>query len=274
MGSLPPVSPSGVITLTSDFGSRDPFVGVMKGCILARHPAARLIDLTHEVLAHWPAEAGFWLARSYGWFPPGTVHVAVVDPGVGTARDIVMLASHGHLLLAPDNGLLSPVKQSDAAAVAWRLTAQGMTRCGIGRASATFHGRDIFAPLAAELAAGRLSPEEVGEPIAELVPSWLDDPIITPDRITGAIVTIDHFGNLITNIDSGTLAAFREPVVHAGNLALVLRRTYGDCRPGVALALVNSFGVIEIAVAEGRAADVLGLSRGAPVVVRDGVRRR
>ena len=274
MGNPSPVLPSGVITLTSDFGSRDPFVGVMKGCILARHPAARLIDLTHEVLAHWPAEAGFWLARSYGWFPPGSVHVAVVDPGVGTARDIVLLASRGHLLLAPDNGLLAPVKQSDAAAVAWRLTPQGMTRCGIGRASATFHGLDIFAPLAAELAAGRLTPEQVGEPIAELVPSWLDEPIITEDRIAGAIVTIDHFGNLITNIDSGTLASFREPVVHAGNLALVLRRTYGDCRPGVALALVNSFGVIEIAVAEGRAADVLGLSRGAPVVVRDGVRRR
>jgi hypothetical protein len=176
--------------------------------------------------------------------------------------------------LAPDNGLLAPVKQSDAAAVAWRLTAQGMSRCRIGHASATFHGRDIFAPLAAELAAGRLTPEQVGEPIAELVPSWLDDPLVTEDRITGAIVTIDHFGNLITNIDSAMLASFREPVVHAGNVALVLRRTYGDCQPGVALALVNSFGVIEIAVAEGRAAESLGLSRGAPVVVRDGVRRR
>lgn len=274
MGSPSLESPCGVITLTSDFGMRDPFVGVMKGCILARHPGATLIDLTHEVLAHWPAEAGFWLSRSYGWFPVGTVHVAVVDPGVGTARDIVLLASRGHLLLAPDNGLLAPVKQSDAAAVAWRLTAQGMIRCGIGRASATFHGRDIFAPLAAELAAGRLTPEQVGEPIAELVPSWLDDPLVTDDRITGAIVTIDHFGNPITNIDSAMLASFREPVVHAGNLALVLRRTYGDCQPGVTLALVNSFGVIEIAVAEGRAAESLGLSRGAPVVVRDGVRRR
>lgn len=274
MGNPSPVSPSGVITLTSDFGSRDPFVGVMKGCILARFAAARLIDLTHEVCAHWPAEAGFWLARSYGWFPPGTVHVAVVDPGVGTDRDIVLLASRGHLLLAPDNGLLAPVQHSDAAAVAWRLTPQGKTRCGIGRASATFHGRDIFAPLAAELAAGRLTADQVGEPIAELVPSWLDEPIVTDDRIAGAIVTIDHFGNLITNIDSGMLASFREPVVHAGNLVLVMRRTYGDCHPGVALALVNSFGVIEIAVAEGRAAEVLGLSRGAPVVVRDGVRRR
>jgi S-adenosylmethionine hydrolase len=149
MGNPSLVSPCGVITLTSDFGLRDPFVGVMKGCILARHPGATLIDLTHEVLAHWPAEAGFWLSRSYGWFPVGTVHVAVVDPGVGTARDIVLLASRGHLLLAPDNGLLAPVKQSDAAAVAWRLTAQGMSRCRIGHASATFHGRDIFAPLAA-----------------------------------------------------------------------------------------------------------------------------
>ena len=129
----------------------------------------------------------------------------------GPARDIVLLASRGHLLLAPDNGLLAPVKQSDAAAVAWRLTAQGMIRCGIGRASATFHGRDIFAPLAAELAAGRLTPDQVGEPIAELVPSWLDDPLVTEDRITGAIVTIDHFGNLITNIDKTLYDLPRHP---------------------------------------------------------------
>ena len=264
---------SGIITLTSDFGLRDPFVGVMKGRILARHPQARIIDLTHEVLAHWPAEAGFWLARSYGWFPTGTVHVAVVDPGVGTARDIVVVESRGHWLLAPDNGLLEPVTRADREARVWRLTPAGMARCGVGRASATFHGRDIFAPVAAELAAGRVTASSLGEPSPQLVPSWVEEPMTIDGRVSGRVITIDHFGNLITDIDVSMLEAFREPLVNTGGVVLPLRRTYGDCRPGDTLALVNSFSVLEIAVAEGRAAEVLGLSRGAPVVVTDGVRR-
>lgn len=267
------MSVSGIITLTSDFGLRDPFVGVMKGRILARHPAARIVDLTHEVLAHWPAEAGFWLARSYAWFPTGTVHVAVVDPGVGTARDIVLVESRGHWLLAPDNGLLEPVTRADPSARAWRLTPEGMARCGVGRASATFHGRDIFAPVAAEIAAGRVIASSIGEPSPQLVPSWVEEPAVVDGRVAGRVITIDHFGNLITDIDVSLLEAFRDPLVHAGGLVLPLRRTYGDCRPGDTLALVNSFSVLEIAVAEGRAVDTLGLSRGAPVVVTDGVRR-
>ena len=99
---------SGVITVTTDFGHQGPFVGVMKGCILARFPGARIIDLTHEILVHWPAEAGFWLARAYPYFPAGTVHVAVVDPGVGTSRAIVVAEAGGHIFVAPDNGLLAP----------------------------------------------------------------------------------------------------------------------------------------------------------------------
>jgi S-adenosylmethionine hydrolase len=273
MDAPPYVEPCGIVTLTSDFGLRDPFVGVMKGRILARHPAARIIDLTHDLLAHWPAEAGFWLSRSYEWFPPGTVHVAVVDPGVGTARDIVLIASRGHLLLAPDNGLLAPIRHADVSAVVWRVTAEGMNRCGIRRANASFHGRDVFAPLAAELAAGRVGPADIGVVISDLVPSWLDDPVVSAERISGTVVTIDHFGNLITNIDARMLVGYREPLVHAGHAVLPLRRTYADCTPGSVLALVNSFGVVEIAVAEGRAVEVLGLSRGAPVVVRDGIRR-
>jgi S-adenosylmethionine hydrolase len=264
---------SGIITLTSDFGLRDPFVGVMKGRILAQHPQARIVDLTHEVLAHWPAEAGFWLARSYGWFPAGTVHVAVVDPGVGTPRDIILVESRGHWLLAPDNGLLESVTRADREARAWRLTPGGMARCGVGRASATFHGRDIFAPVAAELAAGRVTASSLGEPSPKLVPSCVEEPAVIDDSVAGRVITIDHFGNLITDIDFAMFAAFREPLVHAAGLVLPVRRTYGDCRPGDTLALVNSFAVLEIAVAEGRAGDALGLSRGALVVVTDGVRR-
>jgi S-adenosylmethionine hydrolase len=264
---------SGVITLTTDFGHKDPFVGVMKGRIYDRFAAARIVDLTHEILAHWPAEAGFWLSRSFEYFPRGTVHVAVVDPGVGTARDILLVEAAGHLLLAPDNGLLAPVVARVAGATVRRIDAAGLGAFGLGRISATFHGRDIFAPLAAELAAGRAAAGELGPRIQGLVPSWVDDPQASDGAVNGVVITVDHFGNLISNIDSRWIAGLVEPHVYAGNRILPVRRTYGDARPGEFLALVNSFDVLEIACAEGSAADGLGLSRGAPVVVRDAVRR-
>ncbi len=259
----------GIITLTTDFGSEGPFVGVMKGVIWARHPQARLVDLTHEILAHWPAEAGFWLSRAYRYFPRGTVHVAVVDPGVGTSRDNLVVVADGHVFLAPDNGLLAPVVARGKDARIVRMGAAALGRLGIHRPSATFHGRDVFAPVAAELAAGRVLPEQLGEPTDTLVPSWVDDPTVEPRSVAGVVITLDHFGNLITNIDAGLIERFRLPLVHAGHHAFPLLRTYADTRPGEYLALINSFGVIEIARAEKSAAEGLGLSRGAPVIVRD-----
>lgn len=267
-----PVQPSGIVTITTDFGHKGPFVGVMKGVIYSRFPAARIVDLTHEIVVHWPAEAGFWLARSFRYFPAGTVHVAVVDPGVGTSRDIVAVAVQGHVLLAPDNGLLAPIvgRHPDCSIV--RFTDAQLARFGVHHPSATFHGRDVFAPVAAELAAGRCVPAELGVPTAEIVPAWVDEPTAEPGGITGVVITIDHFGNLITNIEESLLRGMREPEVIAAGHAFALRRTYGDARPGEYLALVNSFGVLEIARAEQSAADGLGLNRGAPVVVRDRVR--
>lgn len=269
---LPPVS--GVITLTSDFGLRDPFVGVMKGRILSCFAHAQVIDLTHEILAHWPAEAGFWLSRAFEYFPNGSVHIAVVDPGVGTARKIALVEADGHLFLAPDNGLLAPVVQRARQARVWHLRPEILHTLGLSRVSATFHGRDIFAPLAAELASGRRTIESLGVPCEELVPSWVDDPIVSSGRVQGVIITVDHFGNLLSNIDALSLDGWREPVVRVGQQRLPLRRTYGEVQPGEPLALINSFGVIEVAVAERRAMDVLGVSRGAPITVVEGVRRR
>jgi S-adenosyl-L-methionine hydrolase (adenosine-forming) len=261
--------PSGVITITTDFGHQGPFVGVMKGCILSRFPLARIVDLTHEILVHWPAEAGFWLARAFRYFPPGSVHVAVVDPGVGTSRDILAVLAGGHYFLAPDNGLLAPIvgRASDAHSV--RLTAAKLERLAVHRPSATFHGRDIFAPVAAELAAGRCTLTSLGEPAGDLVPSWVDEPAVDTRSVSGVVISIDHFGNLITNIDAPLIERFRLPLVHAGNHSFPLLRTYGDVHPGNYLALINSFGVVEIARAEESAAEGLGLSRGAPVIVRD-----
>ncbi len=203
-----PFQPSGVITLTTDFGHKDPFVGVMKGQVLRRFPAARLVDLTHEILVHWPAEAGFWLGRSFGYFPPGTVHVAVVDPGVGSSRDIAVVEAEGQLFLAPDNGLLAGVLERLEAAPILRRLDDGVLRdLGIHRPSATFHGRDIFAPVAAELAAGRLRPEALGPVVPELVPGWLDEPVLAGGQLSGAVVTVDHFGNLLTNLDAAARGA-------------------------------------------------------------------
>ena len=261
-----------MITITTDFGHQGPFVGVMKGAILSRFPAARIVDLTHEIVVHWPAEAGFWLARAFGYFPAGTVHIAVVDPGVGTSREIVAIAAAGHYFLAPDNGLLAPVAARHPDARIIRLGAEPLAALGIRQPSATFHGRDIFAPVAAELAAGRVTLDALGEPASGLVPSWVDEPMVERGSVTGVVITIDHFGNLITNIDASLIKDFLQPEVHAGNHTFRLVRTYGDVQPGDYLALVNSFGVIEIARAEQSAAEGLGLNRGAPVTVRDGAR--
>lgn len=260
--------PSGVITLTTDFGHKDPFVGVMKGQVLRRFPSAQLVDLTHEVLVHWPAEAGFWLGRSFRYFPVGTVHVAVVDPGVGSSRDIAVVEAEGQVFLAPDNGLLAGVlERLREAPVLRRLDESVLPRLDVHRPSATFHGRDIFAPLAAELAAGRLLPAALGPIVDELVPGWLEEPVVTAGQVSGAVVTVDHFGNLLTNIDAALLPHVPQAVVRAGGQEIPLRRTYSDVRPGDYLALVNSFGVLEVARAEQSAAQGLGLDRGAPVVV-------
>jgi len=261
-------TPCGVITITTDFGHQGPFVATMKGRILERMPRASIIDVTHEVHVYWPAEAGFWLSRAFPYFPQGSVHVAVVDPGVGTRRDIIAMQADGHVFLAPDNGLLAPVRSRVQHTLIHRLdlpAAQSRFRLPVP--SPTFHGRDIFAPLAAELAAGRAQLADLGPQIQDIVPSWVDDPAVSADHVQGVIITVDHFGNLITNIEGAMLERFKHPIVRTGGHEMSLRRTYGDARPGDLLALINSFGVLEIAQAEQSAAEALGLGRGTPVNV-------
>ena len=260
---------SGVITLTTDFGHKGPFVAVMRGVILARAPTARVIDLTHEIHVHWPAEAGFWLARAYGYFPAGSVHVAVVDPGVGTNRSILAADYDGHVFLAPDNGLLAQVLDDKADARIYSLDDNWRQQQDWPTPSHTFHGRDIFAPLAADIASGRLTAADIGPATTDIIPSLLEPAEAHGNEIRGTVVTIDHFGNLITNIDGSMLEGLQSPRVQAAGRSLPLLDTYGQTKPGDFLALVNSFGVLELACAEGNAADRLGLGRGAPVVVSD-----
>ena len=261
---------SGVITITTDFGHKGPFAGVMKGVILSRFLDAKVVDLAHDIPAQWPPEAGFWVSRSYEWFPAGTVHLAIVDPGVGTERDIIMAEVDEHVFIAPDNGLLGPLLDSANSPRVFRLVPDKAKALRLGDASATFHGRDIFAPIAAEIAAGRVSVEALGEPVSTWTPGWIDAPEADNGQITGVIVTIDTFGNLISNIDANLLHGLREPVACIGGHQIPMLQTYGRAKPGDLLALVNSFGVVEVARAEGSAAEGLGAERGAPLVIRDG----
>ena len=244
---------SGVITITTDFGHKGPFAAVMKGVILGRFPDAKIIDLTHDIPAQWPPEAGFWVSRAYRYFPRGTVHVAIVDPGVGTERDILIVEHDHHFFMAPDNGLLAQLIDGDDSARVNKLDA---ARLDLPEPSATFHGRDIFAPVAAELAAGRMTIADVATPTTEWTPGWIDNPDVSAGKVSGVVVTVDTFGNLISNIDAELIAAFEKPVVHVAGRDIPLLTTYGNVKPGEYLALVNSFGVIEIALAESDAAEI------------------
>src|SRR4051812_28827109 len=154
---------NGLVTLTTDFGWREPFVGIMKGVMLSRAPELRFVDMAHEVSAFQPIEAGFWMSRALKFFPAGTVHMAVVDPGVGTPRDILVALAESQALIAPDNGLLAPLSVRGHIERIVRVDPARLVQFGITDVSATFHGRDVFAPLAAELAAGRCLPDDLGE---------------------------------------------------------------------------------------------------------------
>ena len=238
----------------------------MKGVILHRYPDAKIVDLTHDIPAQWPPEAGFWVSRSYRYFPSGTVHLAIVDPGVGTERDILVAHCDGHAFMAPDNGLLAQLFGLFDAPQVYRLDVACL---GLPEPSATFHGRDIFAPAAAALASGRKTAADIGTPTTEWTPGWVDEPVVSPGSVSGVIVTVDNFGNLISNIDASSIGEYTEPVAELAGRTIPLRRTYGRVRPGEYLALVNSFDVVEVARAQGSAAEGLGSTRGAPLVVRD-----
>jgi S-adenosylmethionine hydrolase len=255
----------------TDFGLADPFVGIMHGVVLCRCREARVVDLCHGIEPQSVLEARFWLERSYEWFPPGTIHVAVVDPGVGTDRRALVVEASGHRFVAPDNGLLEGIVTGDDSA---RVFAVDPARLRLQVTSRTFHGRDVFAPTAAELASGRASAEDVGPVVASM--ATLDAPVArdVEGGVEGRVVTIDRFGNLITNVEAAQAARLEAPVVVVGNHELPLVGTYGEASPGSLLALVNSFGTVEIAERNGNAGKTLGIGRGATLLVREARRQR
>lgn len=244
-----------IITLLTDFGTADGYVAEMKGVLLSGAPEARLVDVTHDI-APQDVEAGrLAIARYWRRYPAGTVHLAVVDPGVGTARAAIAVASDGRFLVGPDNGLLSPALLfSGAQAVALPLPPG---------ASATFHGRDVFAPAAARLAAGAPL-DALGRPFEEPIVRRTPEPRRRPDgAIEGEVITVDRFGNAVTN-----LLAPRGGVLEVAGTRLPVRRSYGDVAPRELTALVGSNGLLEVAQRDGSAAEQLGLRRGSPVVLR------
>ncbi len=281
------------IVLTTDFGLSDAFVGVMKGVILGINPAAWIIDLTHDIQPQNLGQGAFLLGVNHTYFPSGTIHTAVVDPGVGTDRRALALQTPTATFVAPDNGLLSEVVKQyldatpdiDPAGSLVRLpaelTAYEITnpRYRLEPVSSTFHGRDVFAPAAAHLSLG-LAPAELGPQAAQIIYRPLPEPGIRNRQVSGQVIYIDRFGNLITNISQATLHAAG---YDAANAVVVigprrirgLSRTFHDpaaelgAQPdGLPLAaLLGSSGYLEIAVPDGSAAAELGLGVGTPVRV-------
>ncbi len=259
-----------LITLTTDFGMRDAYVAQMKGVIASIAPLARVIDVTHEIPPFNVFHAAHVLRSLRGWFPPETIHVVVVDPGVGTDRRILLARTGGQFFLVPDNGVITFVHR-DAAIE--DLVVVEDRRYFLPRISTTFHGRDIFAPVAAHLASG-VKPQRFGRTTdrLELLPADLQ---LVTDRtcVTGRVVYVDRFGNLVTNISEKDLG----PLLHRPQAVEVrineipigpLRSAYAEAAPGRPLALIGSTGFLEIAVNQGSALQQFGPTENLAVSVR------
>ena len=245
---------SAVITLLTDFGTADGYVAEMKGRLLRLAPDATVVDVAHDIAPGDVEAAAYVLGRTWRAFPEGTVHLAVVDPGVGTERRALAALGGGHRFLAPDNGLLTFVADQALLKAVVLPVPEG--------AAPTFHGRDVFAPAAAALANGT-APAALGAPAGSIARLSWSAPRRTEAGALGAVVHVDRFGTLVTNIPAEMIPAGARALV-AGR-AIPTRRTFGDVAPGEAVAFTGSGGTLEIAVRDGRADEVLGVGRGADV---------
>ncbi|RKX32829.1 MAG: hypothetical protein DRP22_01590 [Verrucomicrobia bacterium] len=254
-----------LVVLLTDFGTRDGYVAAMKGRILMECPDAIVIDAAHDVPPHDIHHGAWVLGQYWNWFPAGTIHVAVVDPGVGGARDIVVCVADGRIILAPDNGLLT-----------WVVSAASRVRTLILRpdfvteVSPTFHGRDIFAVAAGRFASGRVEVDAAGEETSSIYLLPDTQPSRRGNQIHGKVIHVDRFGNLITNIRSSGIATARQGIriLCRGYKIERICRTYADASRGELVALVGSSGMLEIAVREGSAAEELDAGCGEEVIVQ------
>jgi S-adenosylmethionine hydrolase len=256
--------PRRIISLTTDFGTSDHFAGTMKGVILSIHPAAQIVDITHEIRPFEIPDGAFTIAQAYRFFPKKTVHVIVVDPGVGSTRRPLLAEMAGQYFIAPDNGVLSMIFSREPA----KVRHVNNDRYFLKPLSRTFHGRDVFSPVAAHLAAG-IAPARFGPRIQDHLRLDLEKPTHTAKQTwTGAVLKVDRFGNIITNLH---IDQFRQVKTRAFTLSVGLRTikrlalTFTDCEPGDLCALVGSSGFLEVSTNQGSAAGILGCGAGAPV---------
>jgi len=253
-----------IITLTTDFGLSDYFAGAMKGVILGICPQAEIVDICHEIAPFEIPEGAFVLAQSYRYFPPKTVHIVVVDPGVGTARRPILAEAARQYFLAPDNGVLSMVLAGEK----HKVRAVTAEKYFLKQVSHTFHGRDVFAPVAAHLAKGTPA-ARFGKLVRDYLRSSFGQPTRTGKRIwTGNILKIDRFGNLITNLHIDEFPTIRqrpfEMTVGPYRISH-LATTFGDCNFGELFVIVGSSGFFEVATNQGSAAKMIGCAAGAQV---------
>lgn len=259
------MSSSPLVSLLTDFGPGSVYVGQMHAVLLSRAPTLRIVDLAHDCPPGGVAAAAYILQRSYQHFPTGTVHIAVVDPGVGSARGILAVQANEHIFLAPDNGLLGGLLEDARDAEVRRVDQRELMNATISR---TFHGRDVFAPVAAYLAEGGVL-AGVGPRVEAAGP--LPGPRVGESTIEGHVLIEDRFGNLITDIPRSVLQTLGDPSrirvrVGAAFIQSVMQ-TFSDVAEGVALTYVGSGDHLEIAVNAGRASDLLGLGVGSTVHV-------
>jgi hypothetical protein len=250
-----------IITLTTDFGLADHFVGTMKGVILGIVPQAEIVDISHEVTAYGIPEAGFVIAQAYRYFPRGTVHVIVVDPGVGTSRRPILAEAAGQHFVAPDNGVLSMIYAREKHKVR-AITAE---RFFLQPVSQTFHGRDVFSPVAARLAKG-LAPARFGKLIDDYLQLDFYQPVRTGKRTwTGTILKIDRFGNLITNFHADEFPGGQFELAVGPQRVRRIVRTFAEGAVGELVLVAGSSGYLEIASNQASAAKIAGCAAGAPV---------
>jgi S-adenosylmethionine hydrolase len=266
-----PERPRPIITLTTDFGTTDHYVSAVKGAILSVTTDAILVDITHDIPPHDVMTAAWVLARAIPSFPRRTIHVAVTDPTVGTARKPILIVTDDHLLIGPDNGIFSFVLEASPPSRIVALTAPHYLKEPV---SATFHARDIFGPVAAHLSRG-VEPVNFGEPLEACVRLELPRPTLTPQRtVRASVIHVDRFGNLILNVTRQGLEALmgadraRALAVVAGAARIeTMVATYAEAAAGAPALLYNSSGFLEIAAHRARASEALGLGAGAVVDV-------
>jgi S-adenosylmethionine hydrolase len=259
--------PPAIITLTTDFGLGSRYIAAMKGVMLSINPRATIIDLSHAVAARDIRAGAIVLAESAPWFPAGTIHVAVVDPGVGSNRRIVYARIGSHHFVAPDNGLLSRLAMLEPPS---KIVSVEEPRHWMPAVSRTFHGRDIMAPVAARLSLG-LSPDELGRPAKQLVEIPWAEVQQVPNRIEGEVIEVDSFGNLITNITRAMLDGVpsRDSVIVTceEHETQGIFATFSDQPPMTLMAHVGSTGRLELAIVDENASAMLGVKVGATVRV-------